>query len=612
MENKDVNILSISEQQIPFLQKNDCTRVEMACNQMRQAISLTKPEIPLIKSGYEATYTQYSSYVIKAPKPGRCIYKDDEIMYVKYNVPESEKKAYLETETNDISLDTSPPVLDDVINLKHNSYLGFDRTLYPTINEDDRFEANDVLACCSSINQNTGELMLGKNLLVGFLSSGWNFEDAIIISETAAEKLKYHEVFQDRLEIDDEVLLSLKDDTYDPVRNSGSHVNEGDVLFKLSISNNENISSLIPCYREIIAPISGQLFTNVFVRKRQTNSILMNKWLRLLEETLEPQENKKMEMFANSPNVNKYKNKYCYGHMKRKINAKTCTIDYTIVKDKKASIGCKIANRHGNKGVVSIIKPDNEMPTLPNGTPLEVIFNPLGVISRMNIGQLFEIHVTWAMHNFIKQISNLIPDDFLDKCIEFISIIDNTPNKDYTEKSKVFIKNLNNNEKNYLVEDIKTNGLQIIQPPFYSCTHEQLDELMTFTNTPYTEKVRLENGMVVDCAVGFMYLLRLQHEPDHKIFARSVGAYGKHEQAPSGSNAHRIGEMEVWSLLAYESYDTIKEFLSIKADNPEERYRHFIHLYDGHADYYEPKNFETITHETFKTYLKGSGLKVTF
>ena len=126
------------------------------------------------------------------------------------------------------------------------------------------------------------------------------------------------------------------------------------------------------------------------------------------------------------------------------------------------------------------------------------------------------------------------------------------------------------------------------------------------------EKLTLESGEVVECSVGMMYMLRLQHEPDHKLFGRSVGTYGKHEQPTSGSDAHRLGEMEVWCLLGYEAYDTVKEYLSIKADNPEERLRLFSHLYDGKEELYEPNNLRTVTLETFQTYLKGCGLTVSF
>lgn len=588
---KNKNILSVAEQQIPFLNKNDCTRVEMACNQMRQAVTLENAEVPLIKSGYESTYTKYSSYIIRAEHDGICTYKDDQIMYIEYNTPEKQ---------------------DDVINLKYNSYLGFDRTLYTTLKEGKKFKKGDILACCKAINPSTGELMLGKNLLVGFLSCGWNFEDATVISESAAKKLAYREVYQDRLEINDEILLSLEDDCFNPVRKNGSYVEEGDVLFKINISDKDNISSLLPCYREILAPISGTFYYDIKVRKTNTSSQLMNKWLKITDNIHEQIENKKLELFSASKNYKKYKNMYCYRHNTRKINAKTCTIDYTIINTKPAMVGSKIANRHGNKGVISIILPDDQMPKLPNGRPLEVILNPLGVISRMNIGQLFEIHVTWAMMNFIEKNKNLSTDEFLEKCVEFISIIDNTNNKEYTERTKDFISKMGKNQKEKLAEDIKNNGLQIIQPPFESCTYQQLEELMKYVGVSFTEKVTLSNGEKVDCSVGLMYIMRLQHEPDHKIFARSVGVYGKHEQAPAGTDAHRFGEMEVWSLLAYEAYDTIKEFLSIKADNPEERYRHFTYLYEGQEDFYEPHNLETITHETFKTYLKGCGLKVTF
>lgn len=587
----DDYILSICEQQIPFLNKNDCIRVEMACNQMRQAVALNSPEPPLIKSGYESAYVDYTSYMIRAKDDGKCVYKDDDIIYIKYN-------------------DGS----DDVINIQYRGYQGFDKTLYAQINQGDSFKKGEVLACSSNtINPNTGELMLGTNLLVGFLSSGWNFEDSIIISESAAKKLSYREITQDRIEIDNDILVSLLEDRYQPIIENGYPVKKGQPILRISIADIENISSLIPCYKDILSPSDGIFFSNIKVRKVYTKSLLMNKWLNGTLKKHKEKDKIKNAIFADSPNYKKYKTKYCYTYYTRNIKAKTCTIDYTIINTRPAVIGSKLSNRHGNKGVISLILPDDQMPKLPDGTPLEVILNPLGVISRMNIGQLFEIHMTWAMKAFVNKIRNIDDtDEFLNKCIEFISIVDNTKDKQYTDKMYEYIISLTDEQKQNLVNDIKTNGLVIIQPPFESCTYDQLDQLMKYAGVDYTEKVTLRNGEITDCSVGYMYMMRLEHEPDHKIFGRSVGEYGKHEQAPAGTDAHRFGEMEVWALLAYEAYDTIKEFLSIKADNPDERYRLFYHLYEGKEDLYEPKSFETITANTFKTYLRGCGLKITF
>lgn len=588
-ENKDY-ILSICEQQIPFLNKNDCIRVEMACNQMRQAVALNQPEPPLIKSGYESAYVDYSSYIIRAKDDGKCVYKDDKILYVKYNNKD-----------------------DEVIDIRYKGCQGFDKTLYANVNQGDSFKKNDILACSNIINRNTGEMMLGTNLLVGFLSSGWNFEDSIIISETAAKKLSYRVVTQDRIEINEDILVSLLEDKYRPIPEDGYHIQKGQPILRISIADIENISSLIPCYKEILSPSNGIFFSDVKVRKVYTRSLLMNKWLNGLFKKHKEIDKVKTALFADSPNYKKYKHRYCYTYFTRNIRSKTCTIDYTIINVKPATMGSKLSNRHGNKGVISLILPDDQMPKLEDGTPLEVVLNPLGVISRMNIGQLYEIHMTWAMKKFINKIKNIDNvDDFLSKCIEFISIVDNTKDKLYTEKMYEYIFSLTEEQKKLLMDDIKQHGLTIIQPPFESCTYQQLDELMKYAGANYVEKVKLNNDENKDCAVGYMYMMRLEHEPDHKIFGRSVGEYGKHEQAPAGADAHRFGEMEVWALLAYEAYDTIKEFLSIKADNPEERYRLFYHLYEGKEDMYEPKSFDTVTANTFKTYLRGCGLNITF
>ena len=163
-----------------------------------------------------------------------------------------------------------------------------------------------------------------------------------------------------------------------------------------------------------------------------------------------------------------------------------------------------------------------------------------------------------------------------------------------------------------VLQDIRINGLQIVQPPFESATYDMVVKALKYVNLDKYEIVTLANGEKKECGVGFMYVLRLEHEPSHKIFARSVGVYGKHEQAPSGTDAHRFGEMESWALFAYEAWGVLKEFHSVKADNPEERYRFFKHLFDQREEIYEPISLNTVTLETFKTYLKGCGLKVNF
>lgn len=584
----DSTILSVASQQIPSLSNNDCTRIEMACNQLRQAISLVHPEVPLYKSGYEATYTKYSSSLIRAADDGFCNYDlgYNGVFVVSYKNGSGEV------------IDTSP-----------NSYLNFDKTLISHIQHNKPIKKGDVLASTRNIHPDTGELMLGKNMLIGYLPAyGWNYEDAIIVSETASKKLAYLSTDRNRLELEEEVLYSLLDEAqYKPMPINGEIVEKGQPIFKVSKLVSDNISALIPCYKPILATSTGKFTSKIMIRRSSVAHAAMSKWLKETLKEQTQQEDVLREALVDIIHAPHEVNRYTYIKNKRKIKAKTAVIDYSICGEKPLVVGSKLANRHGNKGIVSKIVPDEEMPLLKDGRRLEILFNPLGVISRMNIGQIFEAHVTWAADNLVRNNLHEKDEIFIKKCLKFIEILDNTENKTYTKMATDHLYNYPET-----IQSIKENGLEIIQPPFASATCEMVIQAMNYAGVSNYEMVTLSTGEQRECCVGKVYILRLEHEPDHKIFGRSVGVYGKHEQAPSGTNAHRFGEMEMWALFAYESWDTIKEFHSIKADNPEERNRFFKHLYDQREEIYEPNSLSTVTLNTFRTYLKGCGVKVNF
>lgn len=581
------NILSVCAQNIPFLNRDDATRIELACSHLRQAVALNSPELPLIKSGAEGTYTSYSSSLLKAKDDGVCVYNKNNLVIVLYK-------------------DSTLDIFETTI--KQAS--GFDRTLISNVMLNQKFQKDSVLAYTRNINKNTCELMLGKNLLVGFISSGWNYEDAIIISESCAMKMAYRNIYSNRLDLDEEVLFSISDEEYLPYPKNGTVIQKGDVLFNIGTLTSDSMASLVPTYDSVFSPISGVFASDIKVRKDNSSHPLMTKYLKkvLLEQRSEELRVKAIFNEYEPYKYDMFSKRYLYIDQRKKMKAKTATIDYWITNTKPVALGSKLSNRHGNKGTVSIILPDDQMPTLMDGTPLDVVLNPLGVISRMNLGQLYELHLTMAIKSILTQCNDLPDIQYLSKCLEIVNDIDNTDGKVYTKLCEEFITNCNPSE---LVNDIKQHGFQIIQPPFESCTFEQLQGIMKKANCDFMSKVRFK-GSTIDCAVGFMYILRLMHEADHKIFGRSLGSYGAHEQAPSGSNAHRLGEMETWNLMAYEAFDTIKEFMSCKADNPEERLRLFQHLYDNKEELYKPINFDTVTLNTFELYLKGAGIEIKF
>lgn len=189
--------------------------------------------------------------------------------------------------------------------------------------------------------------------------------------------------------------------------------------------------------------------------------------------------------------------------------------------------------------------------------------------------------------------------------MQFVDIVDCTENKEYSRQIDELL------DYKDVIEDIKEQGLQIIQEPFRNINEEKLERLRLLVGVDYEIPV-VYNNNTYPCSVGWQYMLHLHHEPDHKIFGRSIGAYGKHSQPTSGADSHRLGEMENWALQAYEADDTIKEFMSIKSDNPTERRRLYQYMYDGIEELYKPISLNTVTNDTFKVYMNGGGIEVDF
>jgi DNA-directed RNA polymerase beta subunit len=552
---------------------------------MRQAICLSHPEVPLVKSGYESTYMKYTSSVIHAKYDGKCIEKNDKYMVIKYI-------------NNQI----------DIINLWFKESKEFDRTLYTQLCVNDDFKQNDVLAYTRNINKETCELMLGKNILIGIYSDRGDYEDAIIVSESCAKKMSYTKVAHNQFVLEEnEVLNTLSDEnSYIPIYENGTYVHKGDPIFNITSFDISNITAFTPINKNILAPSSGYFYSKIYIKKETSIDTRMNKWLKEQIEITKTNEDY-FKSFIPEGDKNVFIPEYCYLDYRKKINIKTLLIDYFIVNEEvPVSRGTKLCNRFGNKGVVSIVKPDNEMPRLPDGRYLELVFNPLSPVARMNISQMFEMHINWAMENYISKYKNSPDEIFKEKILEFINIIDSTENKDYSLQSRNFIE-----EHPEVLEDIKINGLEIIMPPFVNNVYNRLEKLLELSEVEMMTDITFPNGRVEKCTVGKGYILRLEHEPDKKIFGRSIGVYGKFGQAPGGTNAHRLGEMESWALYAYEANNVITEFYNSKADNPEERTRLLAHLIDGKESIYQPANKQPLTKQIYDILIKTIGMEFT-
>ncbi len=477
-------IFSITTALIPFLEHDDNTRASMGSNMQRQAVNLLMPEAPLVGTGTEAIVAQNSDQVTIAEDEGEVVSVDAAQVTVVYKT--GKKKIY--------------PILN-----YRRSNQGTCVTQRPVVDLGQKVRRGDILTEGAATDE--GELSLGQNLLVAYMSwGGYNFEDAVIISEKIARKGKYdsvhiedyvvdvretklgtEEVTRDIPNVSEERLKNLDEDGIIQV---GSYASEGDIL---------------------VGKITPKGETELTAEERLLRAIFGEKARDMKDTSL----------------------RMPGGTGGKVIDVKTFTredgvelpigvirqIHIHVAQRRQLQVGDKMAGRHGNKGVVSVVVPEENMPFLPDGTPIDVILNPLGVTSRMNIGQILETHLGWAA-------------------------------------SKL--------------------GLKFATPVLQGIPPTKITELMKEAGLPEDGKVQLLDGLTGEpfnrkTTVGITYMLKLNHLAEDKIHARSVGPYSLVTQQPLGGKAQhggqRFGEMEVWALEAYGSANVLQEILTIKSDD---------------------------------------------
>ncbi|MCL4472897.1 MAG: DNA-directed RNA polymerase subunit beta [Actinobacteria bacterium] len=514
---KEVDFMDVSPQQIvsvatalvPFLEHNDANRALMGSNMQRQAVPLLVSQAPLIGTGIEFRAAIDTGDVILAKNSGKI----------------------KEIDAEHIIVETSKG--EDVYVLKKftRSNQGTLMHQKPLVVEGDRVKKGAVLADGASTDM--GEMALGKNLLVAFMSwEGYNFEDAIILSERLVKDdvlssihIEEYEVEARSTKLGDEEITrdipnrseeSLADLDEDGIIRIGAEVNAGDLL---------------------VGKVTPKGETELTAEEKLIRAIFKEKAREVRDTSLKVPHGEggriiDVKIFSRdngddlAPGVNKLVRVY-------------------VAKKRKIAEGDKLAGRHGNKGVISKIVPEEDMPFLEDGTPVDIILNPLGVPSRMNIGQILETHLGWAAsrgwddgNGFRAPVHVATPvfdgaslgeiEEALIKCYE------HDPEKKITYS-------YNNDEPNPAAGKVKLfNGL---------------------TGQPYGDKI----------TVGYMYILKLLHLVDDKIHARSTGPYSLVTQQPLGGKAQfggqRFGEMEVWALEAYGAAHTLQEMLTIKSDD---------------------------------------------
>src|SRR5213594_3310380 len=623
-------LVSVAAAMVPFLENDDANRALMGANMQRQAVPLLQPEAPLVGTGMEHIVARDSGAVVLARRPGV-------VEYVSAN------RAVVRAETRSKKTDPVQDLPLDIYNLtkyrRSNQNTCINQR--PIVRKGDRVKAGDVVADGPGTDQ--GELALGRNVLVAFMPwGGYNFEDAILVSERLVKddrftsihieefeiqardtKLGKEEITRDIPNVSEEALKDLDDSG---IVRIGAKVKAGDILVgkitpkgetqltpeekllraifgekagdvrdtsltvppgiegtvvdvkvfsrrgvdkdeRAKSIEEEEVARLEKDYQDEIAMVEmerDQKLKNLLVGKTLVQELfdptnktqrLGKKGDRIAREDLEnfawnelkkirikedeglAQTIKRIEELAEEQ-IAIYDSmlEERIGRLRRGDDLPPGVIKmvkvYVAVK-RKLSVGDKMAGRHGNKGVVSKILPDEDMPYLPDGTPVEIVLNPLGVPSRMNVGQILETHLGWAARAL---------------------------------------------------------GAWVASPVFDGATEEEIKDHLKQASLPTSGKTILYDGRTgrrfhQEVTVGQIYILKLAHLVDDKMHARSIGPYSLVTQQPLGGKAQfggqRFGEMEVWALEAYGAAHTLQEMLTVKSDDVEGRNRIYEAIVKG-------------------------------
>lgn len=476
---------SLATSMIPFLEHNDANRALMGSNMQKQGVPLIRPEAPYVATGMEETAAPYSGRLILAEEAGEVVAVDARGVTIK-----SDK--------------TGKNHVYPLINFQRtNNFSAFHHR--PVVALGAKVKKGDLLADCSTTDR--GQIALGQNVRVAFMAwNGNNFEDAIILSERLIKDSKFTSIYISEFtcvvrdtKLGPEVTTRdipnvgearLKDLDEDGIIRVGAEVKEGDIL---------------------VGKITPKGETELTPEERLLRSIFAEKARDVKDTSLKMDHGKRgriirVKVFSREE-----------GHTLESGVIKKIVIEVAQIRN--ISVGDKLAGRHGNKGVISVVLPEEDMPYMADGTPVDVVLTPLGVPSRMNLGQILEIHLGLAAHEL---------------------------------------------------------GYQAIVPPFSGATDREIKDELVKAGFPENGRVPLFDGRTgdkfeQDIAVGYMYILKLHHMVEDKIHMRSIGPYSLITQQPLGGKAQsggqRFGEMEVWALEGYGASHILREMLTIKSDD---------------------------------------------
>jgi len=515
---------SVATSMIPFLEHDDAHRTLMGSNMQKQALPCIVPEIPLVATGIEELASRDSGRLIVAEVDGVISYVDA-------------KKITLKDEKGK---DRTYPLISFS---RTNNFSIFHQR--PSVSLGEKVKKGHVLADTSTTDH--GQIAIGQNALIAFMSwGGANYEDAIILSEKLVKESKFTSIYVT------EFVCNVRDTKLGPEITTRDIPNVGENKLKdLDEDGIIVVGAEVAENDILVGKITPKGETELTPEERLLRSIFTEKARDVKDTSLRLEHGKKgritgVKIFSRDQ-----------GHNLESGIIKRIVVEIAQIRN--ISVGDKLSGRHGNKGVISVILPEEEMPFMADGTPVDIILTPLGVPSRMNLGQILEMHLGYAAH---------------------------------------------------------TLGYQAIVPPFSSATVTEIKEELVKAGLPESGKVTLYDGRTGDAfeqdiAIGYMYMLKLHHMVEDKLHMRSIGPYSLITQQPLGGKAQgggqRFGEMEVWALEGHGAAYSLREMLTIKSDDIMGRSQTFDAIIKGQpiGEPNVPASFNVLLN-----YLRGLSLDV--
>ena len=499
-------VVSVATAMIPFLENDDTNRALMGSNMQKQAVPLLRPENPIVATGMEYKAAVDSGVVVLAKRAGEVTYVSADTVKIRAKNGEIDEYKLIK-----------------FLRSNHGTCIN----QRPIVEVGQKVEEHEVIADGPATSN--GEISLGRNALIGFMTwEGYNYEDAVLINERLVRDDVYTSIHIEEYE------LEARDTKLGPEEITRDIPNVGeDALKDLDERGIIRIGAVVTAGDILVGKVTPKGETELTAEERLLRAIFGEKAREVRDTSLRVPHGE----YGTIVDVKVFTRE----NSSELSPGVTVVVRCYIAQKRKISVGDKMAGRHGNKGVVSRILPSEDMPFLPDGTPLDIVLNPLGVPSRMNIGQVLEVHLGYAARalgwNICTPVFDGAHEDDIRKCFSLAEEATKADDYEYKDTAKLDFSRIP------LTADAKT---QL----YDGRTGEPFDNLVT---------------------VGYMYYLKLHHLVDDKIHARSTGPYSLVTQQPLGGKAQfggqRFGEMEVWALEAYGAAYTLQEILTVKSDD---------------------------------------------